>query len=68
MKLTRGNIIFGDGDKHAIITLKRSKTDIKHKGVKIIIAATNSLTCPIKALRMLFEQDPQPQTKPLFRL
>ena len=55
MKLTRGDIIFGDSDKYAIITLKRSKTDVKYKGVEIIIIATNSSIYLIKALYILFE-------------
>lgn len=56
------------GDDHVILSLKRSKTDYEHKGVSIVVASTGSSTCPVKALKRLFELDPQPPTAPLFRL
>ena len=67
-KLTRSDITFSEGDQHAILRLKRSKTDVNHTGVEIILAATNDKTCPVTALRTLFIRDPQPRTAPLFRL
>lgn len=67
-KLTRSDITFSDEDQHAILRLKRSKTDLNHTGVEIILAATHDATCPVTALRTLFTRDPQPQTAPLFRL
>lgn len=67
-KLTRSDITFSDRDQHAILRLKRSKTDLNHSGVEIILAATYDKNCPVKALRALFTQDPQPRTAPLFRL
>jgi hypothetical protein len=67
-KLTRSDVTFGEGDEHVRLRLKRSKTDLLHHGVDIVIAATASLTCPVKALRRLFQLDPQPPTAPLFRL
>ena len=67
-KLTRSDINFSEGDQHAILRLKRSKTHVNHTGVEIILAATNDKTCPVTALRTLFIRDPQPRTAPLFRL
>lgn len=66
-KLTRLDVTFLDGDQHAILRLKQSKTDINHSGVEIILAATHDETCPVRALGVLFDQDPQPCTAPLFR-
>ena len=67
-RLTRSDITFSEGDQHAILRLKRSKTDVNHTGVEIILAATEDKTCPVTALRTLFIRDPQPRTAPLFRL
>lgn len=67
-KLTRSDITFSQDDQHIILRLKRSKTDIKHTGVEIIIAATNDSTCPVTALRELFMLDPQSGNAPLFIL
>lgn len=67
-KLTRSDITFSDEDQHAILRLKRSKTDLNHTGVEIILAATHDTTCPVTALRTLFTRDPQSHTAPLFRL
>ncbi len=67
-KLTRSDITFSQDDQHVILRLKRSKTDMKHTGVEIIIAATNDSTCPVTALRELFMLDPQPGNAPLFSL
>jgi hypothetical protein len=66
--LLRLDITFSDLDEHVTISLKRSKTDYDHVGVDIIIAATATPTCPVQALRRLFEEDPQPLDSPLFRL
>ena len=65
--LTRSDITFSDGDQHAILRLKRSKTDVHHTGVEIILAATHDQTCPVTALRKLYSEDPQPRSAPLFR-
>lgn len=67
-KLIRSDITFSDGNQHAILRLKRSKTDVYHTGVEIILAATQDTTCPVTALQVLFNQDPQPGSAPLFRL
>jgi hypothetical protein len=66
--LLRSDITFSDLDEHVTVSLKRSKTDYDHVGVDIIIAATATPTCPVRALRRLFEEDPQPMDSPLFRL
>jgi hypothetical protein len=65
--LLRSDITFCDTDDHIILTLKESKTDYEHKGIQIVIAASNSSTCPVQALRRLFKEDPQPLNAPLFR-
>ena len=67
-KLTRSDITFFQDNQHVILRLKRSKTDIKHTGVEIIIAATNDSTCTVIALRELFRLDPQPGNASLFSL
>ena len=69
-KLTQSDITFSEGDQHAILRLKRSKTDIHHTGVEIILAATPNAprTCPVKALRALFTHDLQLNSAPLFWL
>lgn len=66
--LTHSDITFADNLSHAILRLKRSKTDVNHTGVEIILAATHDKTCPVMALRALFDQDPQPRSAPLFHL
>ena len=66
--LLRSDITFSDLDEHVTVSLKRSKTDYDHVGVDVIIAATATPTCPVRALRRLFEDDPQLLDSPLFRL
>jgi hypothetical protein len=61
-RLVRSDITFGDLDDHAIISLKRSKTNYNHEGVETVVAATGSFTCPFQALRELFALDPQRRT------
>ena len=65
---TRFDISFEAGDHYATLRLKRTKTDIEHPGVQIILAATVELTCPVAAFRTLFIQDPRTPIAPLFRL
>ena len=67
-KLTRSDISFASGDNFATLRLKRSKSDVKHAGVEIILAATGDSTCPVLALRHLFQVDPKPPASPLFSL
>jgi hypothetical protein len=66
--LLRSDITFNDLDEYITVSLKRSKTDYDYVGVDIIIAVTATPTCPVRALRRLFEEDPQLIDSPLFRL
>ncbi len=38
--LTSSDISFEEGDRYAILRLKRSKTDTEHTGVQILLAVT----------------------------
>jgi len=68
-KLTRSDITtFDENSEYVILRLKYSKTDLDHKGVEIILAATHDQICPVAALRNPFLLDRQPPTAPLFRL
>jgi hypothetical protein len=62
----RSNITFCDTDDHVTLAFNASKTDYEHKGVQIVIAASNPLTCPVRALRCLFKEDPQLLNSPLY--
>lgn len=65
---TRSDISFAEGDQYAVLRLKRSKTDVDHSGVQIMLAATGKATCPVAAFRRLFQADPQPTNVSLFGL
>ena len=65
-KLTRSDIRFSPSLDHALLTLKRSKTDRNHEGVNIVLAATSDAACPVEALSKLFLHDQQPASAPLF--
>jgi integrase len=67
-KLTRSDIRFSTTRDHALLTLKRSKTDRNHEGVNIVLAATNDAACPVDALSKLLTHDLQPPSSPLFSL
>ena len=67
-KLTRSNITFSENNQHIVLRSKRSKTDVKHTGVEIIIAATNDFLYLVSAFRKLFMLDPKPNNAPLFSL
>jgi hypothetical protein len=54
--LTRSSTTFGERDQYAVLQLKRSKTDVKHKGIEILLAATYNSTCPVAVLRLLFKR------------
>ena len=43
---------------YLVLHLKRSKTDVKNKGVLILVAAINSLNCLVKAITYLLAVDP----------
>ena len=64
--LTRSDITFAEDDGYAILRLKRSKTDINHQGVEIMLAAVNNSLCPVQALHRLVMEDSQPPDAPLF--
>jgi len=59
LKPTRRDVTFAADGTHAILRLKRSKTDKEHRGVDIVLPATGSTTCPVTALRTLFRRDPR---------
>lgn len=67
-KLLRRDVTFADNDSYVIINLNDTKTDLLNEGVEIILARTDSPTCPVTALRRLFDLDPQASaTSPLLR-
>ena len=67
-KLTRSDIIFSERDQHVILWLKRSKTNINHIGIEIILVSIYDKTCPVTELYTRFIRDLQPRTTPLFCL
>jgi integrase len=68
-KATRGDVQFAPNFESLTLTLKSSKTDVEHTGVRIVIAASKDPTfCPVWAMRALFQMDPQPPNAPLFNL
>ena len=52
-KLSYLDITFGINNKHVVLTLKRSKTNILHKGINIILAAIGTATYLVLALYQL---------------
>jgi hypothetical protein len=56
-KLIQSNVTFGLNNKHILLWLKRSKTNLLHKRVEIVITATGENICPVKALRRLWALD-----------
>lgn len=67
-KVTRSDVSFSKGNQYAMLRLKQSKTDTKHTGIQIILAATGEKTCPVAVLARLYTLDPQLANAPLFRL
>ena len=52
---------------HFILSLPASKTDPFRQGGSVLVAtAPGALTCPVAALRTLFDRDPRPASPPLF--
>jgi hypothetical protein len=43
---------------HLVLHLKKSKTDVKNKGVLILVAAIDPLNCPVKAITYFLAVDP----------
>lgn len=66
-KVQRRDVTFAENDEHVILKLRASKSDHNHTGVEIVIARTGEATCPVLALRALYDLDPQPPCSPLFR-
>lgn len=48
-RLTRSDVAIAPGGAYATLRLKRSKADYDHRGVEIVLARTDSPTCPVKA-------------------
>lgn len=67
-QVTRSDVSFAEGNQYAVLRLKQSKTDTKHTGVQIVLAATGEKTCPVAAIARLYASDPQQSDAPLFRL
>lgn len=67
-KVIRSDVSFAEGNQYAVLRLKESKTDTKHTGVQIILAATGERICPVAALARFYILDSQPANAPLFRL
>lgn len=66
--VTRLDDAFTEYDQYAVLRLKNSKTDLDHISIQIILAATSEASCPVKTLRRLLKEDPQPGNAPLFRM
>jgi hypothetical protein len=73
-RLCRRDVHFSNDGSNMAITLRASKTDIRHEGVKIYISANveNPVFCPVTAMKMLFQIDNNPNdphgSRPLFNL
>jgi integrase len=65
--LRRSDISFSENYDTATLLLRRSKTDVNNTGVRIIIARTKGITCPVASLLHLLAIDPQDQSDTLFR-
>ena len=62
--LSRGSVQFvTDG---VLLRLPASKTDPFRKGVTIPLSPSHDSTCPVAALRLLFQRYPKPLSEPLF--
>jgi hypothetical protein len=67
-KLVHRDITFANDKSHIILRLRRSKADINHQGIEIVLARTSTRICPVEAIYTLFEHDPQPADSPLFNI
>lgn len=65
--LRRSDIIFSEDHNTATLLLRRSKTDINNTGVRIILARTGGIACPVTSLLHLFATDRKDQSDTLFR-
>ncbi|KIJ43652.1 hypothetical protein M422DRAFT_779716 [Sphaerobolus stellatus SS14] len=68
--LSRGSVQFlpnVSSPTHVLLSIPSSKTDPFRKGVSIVVAAApGTSTCPVAALRYLFEPHPADVNSPLF--
>ena len=65
--LRRSDISFSENHDTATLLLRRSKTDVNNTGVRIILARTGGIACPVASLLHLLATDPQDQSDTLFR-
>jgi len=65
--LRRSDISFSENLDTATLLLRRSKTDVNNTGVRIILARTRGVACPVFSLLHLLVTDPQDQSDTLFR-
>jgi hypothetical protein len=68
IKTTRSNISFAKDNQYVILRFKRSKTDVDHSEVQIMIIAINESICSILVLRQIFHTNSQLMNASLFRL
>ncbi len=54
-------------EDHFELTLPASKTDPFRHGITLTVAATDDIACPVKAMRRLFQEWPDPPEAPLFQ-
>lgn len=66
--ITRSDLSFSEENQYEMLRVKQSKTDTRHTGVRIILAATDEKTYPVAALIYLYIQDPQLVNTPLLCL
>ncbi|KAM5537893.1 hypothetical protein V8D89_008369 [Ganoderma adspersum] len=68
--LSRGCVEFlpnASSPTHVALSLPASKADPFRKRATILVAAApDAVTCPVAALKTLFERDPRPPSAPLF--
>lgn len=68
IKLIMLDITFLQDNQYVVLYLKRSKTNIKHTEIKIIITATNNSICLVSSFRELFILNPEPNNALVLRL
>lgn len=65
VKIRRSDVFFAEDSSHVILRLRQTKTS--PQPVDIVLARTDTSTCPVQALKDLFILDPQELSAPLFR-
>ncbi|KAF2802652.1 uncharacterized protein BDZ99DRAFT_512448 [Mytilinidion resinicola] len=65
-RLTRSNVCIAAD--YAMLRLSRSKTNIAHKGVQILLSRISDNACPVRALKRLLSRSPFNRTIFLRRL